>query len=93
MFVCLQQNAKQCQGSLKIMETKFHDFSMTKLAIFPDHFHGKDGRNFPGEIHHWTILGTITSMTIFSMQIRGKIAIFHNHLCGWESSKFFMRSS
>ena len=66
---------------------------MTKLAIFHDHFRGKDSRNSPGGIHYRTILETVISMTIFQMQIRVKIAIFHDHLHSWDSYKFYKRSS
>ena len=34
------------QNSHKILETKFHVFSMTKSATFHDHFCGQDSHNF-----------------------------------------------
>ena len=38
------------QRSHETLEMKFHDFSMTKSAIFHDHFRGEDSRNFSQEI-------------------------------------------
>ena len=65
---------------------------MTKLAIFQDHLCGKDFRSFQEEMHFWTILETIISRTVFWMQIRVKIAFFHNLFCIRDSYKFFMRN-
>ena len=63
--------------------------SMTKLAIFHDHFRGQDSGNFSWEINFWKISETLISVTIFWMQIRVKLVIFHDHIKGWDSSKFF----
>ena len=55
MFVCLQKapNNARVPTSHETLEIKFHAFSMTKLAIFHDHFRGLFSRNFSREIHFW----------------------------------------
>ena len=65
-------------------ESEIQWISMTKLAIFHDHFRGQNSRTFSWEIHYCTISEIIISMIIFWKQIRVKFAIFHCY-CGWHS--------
>ena len=67
--------------------------SMTKLTIFHDLLLAQDSRYFWQEIHYWTILETMTSVTIFWTQVRAKFVIFHYHFHIWDSCKSFIRNS
>ena len=46
-------------------ENEITQLSMTKLEIFPDHFHSQDSCNSSREIHYYTILETTILVTIF----------------------------
>ena len=49
-FLETNEHHNHRQGSHEILETKFHDFSMTELVIFHDYLHGRDSRIFWREI-------------------------------------------
>ena len=77
----------------KLNSMTFPWLSMTKIAIFHDHFLGQDSRNFSRKIHFWKILETTLFVTKFWMQIRVKFVIFHDHFRDWDSCKFFTGTS